>query len=143
LAFRGVGALWAAGGALLVVQMIRLLQFARPLRDLERALEADGPGAKPLGTDVGRRWWMLAGGLLTAAAGAVMLLGLWISIPALCAVIAHQMLYFVRQRRRELAASSSAEEDDARPASSTINAFFFSLIVALVAAWLALEGRLN
>jgi hypothetical protein len=47
------------------------------------------------------------------------------------------MLYFVRQRRRELAAGSDADAaDEARPARSTINAFFFSLVMAVLAAWL-------
>jgi hypothetical protein len=127
--FRIVGALWVIGGVFLARQLLALGK-------IERALDQIG-GDPDQKDDRGRDRWMLAGGALTALAGAAMLVGSWLSIPALCCVIAHQMLYFVRQRRRELAAGSDADAaDEARPARSTINAFFFSLVMAVLAAWL-------
>jgi hypothetical protein len=52
------------------------------------------------------------------------------------------MLYFIRQRRRELRASVEDAPGE-RPSRQTINAFFFSLIVAVLAGWLYWRGALS
>ncbi len=56
-------------------------------------------------------------------------------------MIVHQLLYFIRQRRRELSATV-LNADGECPSRETINAFFFSLIMAVLAGWLYWRGAL-
>lgn len=131
---RAVGALWVVGGLFLIRQ---LMTFGK----LERALDQLNPDAAA-SADRGRDAWMLAGGVATTIAGVTLVIGTRWALLALCAVIVHQMLYFVRQRRRELAARTEEGAADARPARTTINAFFFSLVIAVLAAWVAARGKM-
>ncbi|MBU6371262.1 MAG: hypothetical protein KJS97_00925 [Alphaproteobacteria bacterium] len=131
---RAIGALWLVGGLFLIRQ---LLTFG----PLERALDQLSPDAAE-SADRGRDAWMLAGGVTTALAGALLLAGTRWALLGLCAVIVHQMAYFVRQRRRELAAKTEDGAEDARPARATINAFFFSLCVAVLTSWVVSQGAM-
>lgn len=132
-----LGGLWGARlfwfWARLGPQLNQLSQMA------EEAPDRDAPPIEP---DNARNWWLFAGALLMAAAGAAMSLAHALAVPLLAAVIVHQLLYFIRQRRRELAASSAVEAAEARPARATINGFFSGLVMAVLAAWLYSVGAL-
>ena len=136
LTFRVVGALWLLGGAFLIRT---LMTFGKIERDLERVL----PDAAHVADDRGRDRWMLAGGVFTALAGLCMLIGTRFAVVALAVLIIHQLAYFVRQRRRELAAVDMDDQAAARPANTTIRAFYFSLIMAVLGAWLLGQGALR
>ena len=131
---RAVGALWLVGGLFLIRQ---LMSFGK----LERALDRIAPEAAA-GVDRGRDAWMLAGGVATATAGVTLLAGTRWALVALSGVVVHQMLYFIRQRRRELAATTQDDAAEARPARATINAFFFSLVIIVLTAWVAAQGKM-
>jgi len=93
--------------------------------------------------DPGRYWWVFAGALITAAAGAAMALAVRAALWLLALTVVHQLFYFLRQRRRERAAASRDIAADARPAPATIRGYFSSLVMLVLAAWLYAEGALD
>lgn len=145
---RGFGALYLVGG----VMLMRTAWFwARLEPDMDRLLQtieefsAENEGRAPKveeESDRGRQWWIFAGAVLTALAGAAMLIGHRLAVVALAVVIAHQLVYFVRQRRRELRAKTPEAALEARPTPQTINGFFSALLMAVLAAWLYAQGAL-
>jgi hypothetical protein len=141
---RIVGVLWIVGGGFLLHQLwlnSRLDPMIEKLDRMAREMGAPDSG-KPLDIDNGRERWMAAGAVILILAGIAMGLGHRTSVLLLAAAIIHQMLYFIRQRRRELR-SSVEDAPDERPSRQTINAFFFSLIVAVLAGWLYWRGALS
>ena len=142
-------------GCLYAVAAVFLLNMLRTHVFMDRAIDtldrittelaaAAGETPKPSApNDGGRTWWMVAGGVLLLAAGAVMALGLRVSVIALGLLVLHQLAYFVRQRRRELAAATPEDALDARPTQATRNGFFFCLILFVLAAWLERSGVLS
>ena len=120
-----VGALGVLGGLFLIRQLLSVGKLERALDELAQVAAA--------GADRGRDAWMLAGAALVAGTGWALL--------ALCGVIVHQMLYFIRQRRRELVTATDDGAAEARPAP-TINAYFFSLVIAVLTAWMAAQGKM-
>lgn len=141
---RIVGVLWIVGGGFLLHQLwlnSRLDPMIETLDRMAREMGAPDSG-KPLDIDNGRERWMAAGAVILILAGLAMGLGHRASIVLLAALIVQQLLYFLRQRRRELRASP-AEAFAERPSRETVNAFFFSLIIAVLAAWLYWRGALS
>lgn len=141
---RVVGVLWIVGGGFLLHQLwlnSRLDPLIEKLDRMAREMGAPDSG-KPLDIDNSRERWMAAGAFILILAGVAMGLGHRASVLLLAAVIVHQLLYFIRQRRRELRASAEAALGE-RPSRQTINAFFFSLIVAVLAGWLYWRGALS
>lgn len=132
IALRLVGALWLIGGIFLIRQLMTFGKIERALAQI-----GDDPNDDP-----GRDRWMMAGGAATTLAGVTMLAGTRWALLAIALVVIHQLAYFIRQRRRELAAKSADDAEEARPARTTINAFFFSLVVAVLAGWLNYVGKL-
>jgi hypothetical protein len=147
---RAFGALYLIGGLWMARQMWFWARLSPDMRRLGQALEslsADMGGENAevrelAETDRGQVWWLFVGALITAMAGAAMLLAHRSAVPLLAAIILHQMLYFVRQRRRELAAKTPEAAAEARPDPSTVNGFFSALVMAVLAAWLLHEGAL-
>jgi hypothetical protein len=140
---RVVGVLWIVGGGFLLRQLWMNSQLDPMIEKLEQmAREMGAPeGEKKFDVDNGRERWMAAGAVTLILAGIAMGLGHRAAVLLLAIVIVHQLLYFVRQRRRELRASPGDASLE-RPSSQTINAFFFSLIMAVLAAWLYWRGVL-
>lgn len=145
---RAFGALYLVGG----IFLIRMTWFwARLGPDMDRlaktieefSAEVEGRAPKPPeDEDRGREWWLFAGAVTTALAGAAMLIGHRLAVPALALIIVHQLLYFIRQRRRELRAATPEAAAEARPTPQTINGFFSALLMAVLAAWLYAQGAL-
>lgn len=93
--------------------------------------------------DRGRVVWLAAGGVLTLASGVAMVLGSRWAVLLLVLLVLQQLLYFVRQRRRELAAATVEEALEARPTARTRSGFYYSLVLTVLAAWLAWQGVLT
>ncbi len=145
---RAAGALYLVGAAIGVRHAIFAIR-AEPMMDsmldiLDRinAENSDKPIPVERVTDNGRNWWLLAGSILLGLAGAAMLAAHVSALPLLVLLVLQQMLYFWRQRRRELAAPNEDQASEARPQRSTINGFFGSLLVTVLAAWLYFENAL-
>jgi hypothetical protein len=140
---RIIGVLWIVGGGFLLHQLwlnSKLDPMIATLEQMAREMGAP-PGKEEIDVDNGRERWMAAGAVVLMLAGVAMGLGHRAAVWLLAAVIVHQLLYFVRQRRRELRASAQDAFME-RPSSQTINAFFFSLVMAVLAAWLYWRGAL-
>jgi hypothetical protein len=109
------------------------------------SLQAEHEGRAPAQLekdDVARSWWLFGGALMTALAGAAMLLGHRLAPLILSLLIAQQLLYFIRQRRRELRAATPDDAAEARPNRATIHGFYGALGLAVLAAWLGWKGAL-
>ncbi|HWA21856.1 MAG TPA: hypothetical protein VG735_05615 [Caulobacterales bacterium] len=141
---RIVGVLWIVGGGFLLHRLwlnSRLDPMIEKLDRMAREMGAPDSG-KPLDIDNNRERWMAVGAIFLMLAGIAMGLGHRAAIPLLAAVIMHQLLYFIRQRRRELRVSVEDAPGE-QPSRQTINAFFFSLIVVVLAGWLYWRGALS
>lgn len=147
---RAFGALYLIGGLFLARQMWFWARIGPSMNELSRTIaafqaemEPEKPKPAPAVTDdVSRSWWLFAGGLITAAAGAAMLIGHRAAIALLALLVAQQMLYFIRQRRVELRAATRDDAEEARPTQATINGFATALLLAVLAAWLGWQGAL-
>lgn len=147
IVLRVVGLLWTVGALVLFWHLWRMRSIDRLAQELQRVvatMEEHAPGASagidPV--DRGRTAWMAVGGVCLLAAGALMALAHAYVIIALGVLIVQQLAYFIRQRQLELRAKTDDGAEDARPARSTINAFFFSLVMAVLAGWLYRQGAL-
>lgn len=137
-------------GVLYAVGAVVLLRQLRTYHLLDKAIDKIGSLADELegrpprtAVDLGRNFWMAAGGLLLFVAGVAMALGLRVSVIALGVLALHQLAYFVRQRRRELAAATPEDAKEARPTQSTRNGFLTGLVMLVLAAWLERNGVLS
>ena len=141
---RAFGVLWTVGA----LALLRQLYFNSKLDPMIEALDrmsAESGGeerAPPEPDDKGREHWMLAGALLTLAAGVAMIIAHRVAVAILAALIIQQVLYFIRQRRRELIARTPAQAEHERPTKETVNGFYTSLGMAALAAWLYGAGAL-
>jgi hypothetical protein len=140
---RIVGVLWIVGGGFLLHQLWLNSKLDPMIEQLELMAREMGapPGAEKIDVDNNRERWMAVGAVALILAGIAMGLGHHAAVWLLAVVIVHQLLYFIRQRRRELRASSQDAYTE-RPSRETINAFFFSLIMAVLAGWLSWRGAL-
>ena len=142
---RIVGVLWILGAVFLMRQLwfnSRLDPMIEQLDRLAKEMGAPGSGKK-LDIDNGRERWMAAGGVIMLAAGIAMGLGHRLAVALLAAMVVQQLLYFLRQRRRELNAADAGDAVLERPSRQTVNAFFFSLGVTVLAGWLYWRGALS
>lgn len=145
---RAIGALYLLGGLFGMRQAFfwgKLEPQMDQLLDMLDGLDADrkGESAPPARvTDNNRNWWLFAGAVLLAVSGGAMLVGHRSAAALLALLVIQQMAYFIRQRRMELRAQTAEHAEEARPERSTVNAFFGSLAVALLAAWLFHRGVL-
>jgi len=145
---RGFGVLYLVGGLFGVRQawfMIRAEPAMDQVLDMLDALKAEEQDAPPPAkreTDGGRSWWLLSGAALVTLAGAAMAAAHGACVGLLAVLIAHQLLYFVRQRGREFKAPNAEIAAEARAQPATINAFFGALLVTVFAAWLFSRGAL-
>ena len=136
-------------GALVLANQLRMNLFLDKALDqlnrmsAELAAESGEPSPAPTANDGGRTLWMIAGAVLTFAAGVTMALGLRVAVIALGLLVLHQLAYFVRQRRRELRAANAEEAEDARPTQATRNGFMGCLVLFVLAAWLERSGVLS
>jgi hypothetical protein len=127
---------------------MRQLWFNAQLDPMIAALEkaAEELGAPPekakIDVDNGRERWMALGAVLTLACGVAMIFGHRLAVPLLCVLILQQMAYFARQNRREQRAPDAAAALGERPSQQTVNAFYTSLFMAVVAALLYARGML-
>lgn len=151
---RGIGVLWVLGAVVMIRKVWMMDRLDAMMAQLETAVRDHDPepvDPAPDGqsqddretVDRGRNAWMIAGGVVLGAAGAAMAAGHRLAVPLLALLIVHQLAYFIRQRRRELSRRTQAGREDAQPAASTVRAFFFSLGVAVLAAYLYNQGRLG
>ncbi len=142
---RIVGVLWILGAVFLMRQLwfnSKLDPMIEALDQMAKEMGAPDSGKK-LDIDNGRERWMAAGGVIMLAAGVAMGLGHRLAAPLLAALIVQQLLYFIRQRRRELNAADAGDALHERPSRQTVNAFFFSLFVSVLAGWLYWRGALS
>lgn len=142
LMLRSVGLLWIVGALFLLRQLWASRKLDTMIETLDRMAQEMGSAAKPLDVDNNRERWLAAGGVVMLAAGVAMGLAHRLAVPLLAALIVQQLLYFLRQRRRELRAADQSDAVLERPSRQTVNAFFFSLIMAVLAAWLYWRGAL-
>lgn len=142
--FRLMGALWAVGAVFLMRQLWFNAQLDPMIAALEKAAEDLGapPEKAKIDVDNGRERWMAVGAVLTLACGVAMVVGHRLAVPLLCASILQQMAYFVRQHRREQRAPDAAAALGEQPSRETVNAFYTSLVMAVLAALLYARGML-
>jgi hypothetical protein len=144
-AFRGIGVLYAVGGAFVVNNMRTMLFLARSMDKLEQMMrEAEQPSLLANDPeDRGRLWWLLAGGILTFIAGIAMLAASLASVYLLLLMIAHQAMYMARQHRRVQAARDELQASEAAAAPSTWQAFGWTFSLLGLALYLAFRDVLG
>ena len=131
-ALRVFGAFWIFGGAL-------TLRAARQARLIDTALETLTQEKED--RLVSR--FLLIGAILTLLSGVgLALASRWVLLP-LMGLVLSQGIYFAIQERRFAQAKTEDEREDARIAPSTRNAFWVSLVVAIVAVLAAKIGVLR
>lgn len=141
---RLMGVLWAVGAVFLMRQLWFNAKLDPMIAALEKAAEELGaaPEDAKIDVDNGRERWMAVGAVLTLACGVAMIVGHRLAVPLLCACILQQMAYFARQHRREQRAPDAMAALGERPSRQSINAFYTSLAIAVLAALLYARGML-
>ncbi len=132
------------GGALFMLNSQRTDLFLdKALTQLEK-MTAELEGKPPRAPeDTGRTWWLIAGAVLTLAAGIAMALGLRLAVAMLALLLIQQIAYFARQRAREMAAATEEDALDARPNQATRNGFYSCCAHTILAGWLDWRGALE
>ncbi|MET0544931.1 MAG: hypothetical protein ABWZ40_01345 [Caulobacterales bacterium] len=143
--YRGIGALYAVGGAFVAHNMRHMLFLARSMDKVEQMMrEADQASLLENDPeDRGRFMWLFIGGVLTFATGLAMLAGSNLSVYLLLVMIAHQAMYLSRQHKRIQAARTELQADDAVAAPTTWNAFGWTFPIFGLALYLAYRGVLT
>jgi hypothetical protein len=143
--FRGLGALYAVGGAYVVHNLRLMLFLSRSVDKLEQMLrEAGQPSMQRYDPeDRGRLWWLLAGGIITFVSGIAMLAASRLSTWLLVLLLIHQALYLVRQTRRVKAAQTYRAVDEAMPTPSMVQAFGWTIPFLALALYLTYRGLLT
>lgn len=146
LALRAMGAVWVVGAVFLLRQLWVNSKLDPMIATLEKIAnemrEEEGPPPPKLDVDNDRERWLLFGAVMTLVCGVTMALGLRIALALLSASIIHQLLYFYRQSRRERDAPDAATALMERPSTETTNAFYATIIMTMLAAWLYYRGAL-
>jgi hypothetical protein len=111
------GALWMAGGAI-VVNQARLDIFAdKSLSELNRIIGELGEDPEHEPTDKGRSYWLLSGGILTLVSGAGLFAASPLALYPLTALVVHQGVYAWRQNRLQQHALKSGDREQAQEAA--------------------------